>query len=70
MRLNVEFKKDVYDQLAQLSSEEGCTISHVVRGLVIEWIAEKWRDKARLAPVVGGSKKDEVQDAGRDDHFD
>ena len=64
MRLNVEFKKDVYDQLALLTKEEGCTISHTVRSLVLEWIAEKWREKARLVPVAEGSKKDKVQDAG------
>ena len=64
MRLNVEFKKEVYDQLALLAAEEGCTISHIVRGLVLEWIAEKWREKARLTPVGGESKKDEVQDVG------
>jgi hypothetical protein len=64
MRLNVEFKKEVYDQLALLAKEEGCTISHIVRTLVLEWIAEKWREKARLAPVPGKPKTDEVQDAG------
>ena len=62
-RLNVEFKKDVYDQLALLADEEGCTISSVVRGLVLEWIAGKWRDKARLTPV-GVPREDEVKDAG------
>lgn len=64
MRLNVEFKKDVYDQLALLAKEEGCSISHIVRSLVLEWIAGKWREKARFVAAEGTPKKDEVQDAG------
>jgi hypothetical protein len=64
MRLNVEFKKEIYDQLTVLAAEDGCTISHIVRGLVLEWIAERWRQKARIVPVQGGPKKDKVQDAG------
>jgi hypothetical protein len=63
-RLNVEFKKNVYDQLAVLASESGCTISQVVRELVLEWIAERWREKASVAPVGGKAKKEEVQDVG------
>lgn len=64
MRLNVEFKKDIYDQLTALSAEEGRKISHVVRELVLEWIAEKWKEKARLVAANKGPKKGEVQDAG------
>lgn len=63
-RLNVEFEKTIYDQLTVLSAEEGHTISKVVRKLVLEWISEKWKEKARLTAVKSEPETDEVQDAG------
>lgn len=63
MRLNVEFEKNAYDQLGTLAAEEKSTISAIVRGLVLEWIAEKWRQKA-LPPVVREADENEVQDVG------
>lgn len=59
MRLNVEFDKEIYEQLSALADGEGRKISHIIRELVIEWIAGKWREKAGLAV---SKEKNEVPD--------
>jgi len=48
MRLNVDIKKEVYDELTRHCSREGRSLSEVVRGLVINWNAKKRREEIDL----------------------
>ena len=49
MRLNVELKKDLYDEFSERAIGEGRSISEVIRELVINWCAKKRREEIRLA---------------------
>jgi len=44
MRLNVEIKKEVYDEFMQYCTVDGRSISDVVRALVIKWNHKKRRE--------------------------
>jgi len=63
MRLNVDIKKSVYDELSKHCCREGRSLSEVVRGLVTSWNAKKRREEIQILRVMGGEVKDgrEVQ---------
>jgi predicted CopG family antitoxin len=48
MRLNVDIKKDVYDEFARHCTREGRSLSDVIRGLVINWNAKKRREEIQI----------------------
>jgi|GEM_PF-2210062 len=62
MRLNVEIKKNVYDELAHHCAREGKSISEVVRGLVTNWNAKKRREEFQILRTREGTE--EVKDDG------
>ena len=63
MRLNVDIKKDVYDELARHCTQEGKSLSEVVRGLVTNWNAKKRRERIE---IIRAQEAEEVKD-GRSD---
>jgi len=64
MRLNVDIKKDVYDEFAKHCSREGRSLSDVIRGLVTNWNAKKRREEIQ---ILRTREAEEVND-GRADH--
>lgn len=62
MRLNVEIKKEVYDELARICRKGGRSISDTIRVMIAELIAEKRREEIEILMV---QKAREVSD-GRD----
>lgn len=48
MRLNVDIKKEVYDEFLEHSQREGRSMSEVVRGLVTNWNARKRREELEI----------------------
>jgi len=63
MRLNVDIKKDVYDELARHCSREGKSLSEVVRGLVTNWNAKKRRE---MIEIIQAQQAEEVKDERAD----
>lgn len=59
MRLNVEIKKDIYDELSEHASREGRSISDVIRNLVLRWNVKKRREEMQS---LRAQKNDEVSD--------
>jgi len=59
-RLNVELKDQVYDEFQRRCSDEGRSLSEVVRSLVVGWLTRKRREEFQAAPVV--VKDEEVKE--------
>jgi len=47
MRLNIDLKDEIYQELKQSAQEEGRSISDVVRVLINDWLSEK-RDRRKI----------------------
>lgn len=64
MRLNVDIKKNVYNEFAEHCDREGRSLSEVVRSLMITWNVKKRREELQLMQVEDVKKKqdEEVQD--------
>ena len=69
-RLNLDLRKAIYDDLARFASDEGRSISEVVRSLVVDWVSERRRNEvlnslgARLG--TAGVLTEGDGDAGRE----
>ena len=62
MRLNVDIKKNVYDEFSEHCDREGRSLSEVVRSLVTNWNAKKRREELLLMQVGDEKRKQEVRD--------
>ena len=52
MRLNVEVKKTIYEELLRHCSREGRSVSEVVRSLVTDWNARKRREEMHIMDLA------------------
>lgn len=59
MRLNVELKKEVYDELIRHAKREGKSLSEVVRGLVTAWNAKKRREEIQFSQMQEAEEVDD-----------
>lgn len=51
MRLNVDIKNAVYDELSRHCGREGKSLSEVVRGLVTSWNAKKRKEELQILQI-------------------
>lgn len=58
MRLNVELKKNVYEEFVEYCGEEGRSISEVIRYMVTNWNAKKRREKLQLLKMQSVHEED------------
>jgi hypothetical protein len=59
MRLNVDLKSELYRDIAALADEDGCTLSEVVRGLLIAWREQRWAQRRAREADRAAAGKDE-----------
>jgi len=59
MRLNVDIRKNVYDEFAQHCAREGKSMSEVIRGLVTDCNAKKRRE---MIEILRMQEAEEVKD--------
>jgi len=45
MRLNVDIKNEIYDEMVKYCENEGRSLSDVIRGLVVNWNVKKRREE-------------------------